>query len=537
MPRRPLKTTPLPDPSESPSGAVASLERPTNLKKWAADLVRIVDGQGAAIFDGYDFGPGALTRNDFGRILKKISGCGSVVELRAALDRGTGEMGAPVVHAANYCGQHTICPYCAGRVQDRRGARFREPIQAMARAYKFAYMVTATIPPCETWREDLDRLISGWQAFRRMGQKRKGRKGKRSAGEWGKVRAGLAKIELKRGSGSGLPHCHYHALIFTSEPLNYRVWDPKEKHLPPEQRTPLFRLPTGQPASKLSAEWFRATGGATNFRVDPLRMRPADKKAGRSYEESIFEQSREVLKYATKFDSHPEAGAEKLFARDFVGIRDATYSRRLFVSYGDFRKVGGNDFEGGGPHISEGPAIFEARWRGVQYSELIPRTRPIFPNSDITPAVTARLQILNRAMGQARRMRSAVLAAKRHYRETGELRPAFFVRREYLEDGAFKDWPMALEVPADVAAAPADMATWERWTDQVTETGRRYYESVREGLVVQSLENMDGDRATRAAIDQAARLAWLRSEECAAETIRLFRETLERSRLLLSDSS
>jgi hypothetical protein len=545
---------------------VAALERPANLKKWASDLVRIVEGQGPGLFDGFDFGPAALTRVDLTRILKKISGCGSVVELRAALDRGTGEMGDPVVHAANFCGQHSICPYCAGRVQDRRGARFREPIQAVAREYPFAYMVTATIPPCETWREDLSRLVKGWQAFRRMGQVRKRKKKdgtivyKRSGGEWAKIGAGLAKIELKRGTGSGLPHCHYHALIFTKDLIDYRVWKPGQKHLPPRQREPMFRLPrpfkagarfrpvaegwgvrdalTGWiPASKLTCEWFRATGGAVNFQVDPLKYRPEDKRAGKSYEESIFEQSREVLKYATKFDSRPELGAEKLFARDFVGIRDATYSRRLFVSYGDFRKVGGNDFEGGGPHISEGPAIFESRWRGVMYSDLVQRSRPIFPNSDKTPAVTARLTELNRALGQARRMRSAVVGSKNHYRETGELRPAFFARREYLADGAFKDWPMVLEVPAAVAADPSNMGTWESWVDDISERGRRYYEMIRERLSVESLEGLDGTIEEQNGIRDASFRAWLNSDAYAAEVVRLFRQTLESSRQLISESS
>lgn len=554
-PATPPRTASRPRPPDPRPAPAQALERPANLKKWASEVVRVVEGQGAAAFDGFDFGPGALTRADMTRILKKISGCGSVVELRAAMDRATGEIGVPVVHAANYCGQHSICPYCAGRVQDRRGARFAEPIKAMARAYKFAYLLTATIPPCETWREDLGRLIDGWQAFRRMGQKRAGRRGARSAGEWGKVRAGLAKIELKRGDGSGLPHCHYHALVFTSEMLDYRVWKPGQDAIPRECREPVYRLPrrlgrvTWRPArpawrlrpalrgwvpgSKLTKEWFAATDGAINFRVDPLRMRPADRKAGRSYEESIFDQSREVLKYATKFDSRPEMGAEKLYARDFVGIRDATYNRRLFVSYGDFRKVGGDDFTGGGPHISEGPAIFESRWRGVEYSELISRSRPVFANSDKTPAVSARLTILNRVQGQLRRVRSAILGAKRHYLETGELRPAFYARREYAEDGTFKEHLSQLEAPAGLAANPGSMPAWEQWIDSTMEKGRAHYASVRERLSLESMEGIDGTIEERAAMEAIGRAAWRGSEDYERELIRLFRQTINESREMI----
>jgi len=562
---KPTKTAshPIRRPGDAPE-PVRALERPTGLKKWASELVGIVKAQESELFTGWDFSAGSLTKLDFTRILRKISGCGSVVELRSALDRGTGEIGAPAVHAANYCGQHTICPYCAGRVQDRRGARFRASIEAMAGKYPFAYMVTATIPPVPTWREDLDKLISGWQDFRRMGQVRR-RKRKdgtivesRSGGEWGKVRAGLAKIELKRGSGSGMPHCHYHAIVFTEKPFDYRVWDQAEKHLPKERRRPLYRLPRRVPpsmrfrpcvpawrlrpaltgwvaASKITSEWFKASGGI-NFRLDPLKYRPCDKKAGRSYEESIFDQSREVLKYATKFDSCPEKGAEALFGRDFIGIRDATYNRRLFVAYGDFRKVPGNDFEGGGPHISEGPIIYEARWRGVEYSPLIQRSRPIFLNSDASPAVTARLNILNRAQGQVRRMRSAIVAAKRHFQShfPGQLRPAFYLRRLYAEDGSYKEIPMALEVPAYVAAAPHNPATWEQWMDTTMEKGRAYYAGVRDSVGLQSLENIDGTIQEQAAARSAELRAWSRSDGYEMETARLFRDTLNRSREMIN---
>lgn len=549
------KSRPGPEGRPAP---VEALERPQNLKKWASDLTRILQGQEDALFEGWGFDRGKLTRDDFARILKKMTGCGSVVELRAALDRKTGEMGAPVVHAANFCGQHTICPYCAGRVQDRRGVRFGEPIAAMAVKYKYAYMVTATLPPRPTWRDDLDQLIAAWQGFRRMGQVRKRRRKDgtvretRSRGEWGKVRAGLAKIELKRGARSGLPHCHYHALIFTADPLDYRVWNPRDKHLDLDKRRPLYKLPRPVgyaarfravspgwgaraalrgwvPGSKLTAEWFKASGGAINFRVDPIRYRPADEKKGRSWAESVVDQSREVLKYATKFDSKPSADNLALFARDFVGIRDATYQRRLFVSYGDFRSVGGNDFDGGGPHISEGPAIFESRWRGVEYSPLIPRTRPVFLNTDKTPAVTARLTVLNRAQGQVRRMRFAVLASRDHYRETGGLRPAWYMRHVPRAGGGFDEVPQALEVPAYIVAAPANMANWERWLDETMESGRTYYAAVRESLSIESLEHLDGTIEEETAIrDLAARL-WRRSDEYAAEVTRIFIRTLNRT--------
>lgn len=527
-----------PPTSSAPPAPVSALERPQTLKRWASDVVQIVKKEEVNLFEDWEMGRGSLTRVDLTRILGKISGCGSLVELRSAFDGTTGEVGAPVVHAANYCGQHTICPFCAGRVQDRRGARFRDSILEMARSHEYAYMITATIPPVETWREDLDKLIHGWQSFRRMGQKRKDKKGrvKRSPGEWGKVCAGLAKIELKRGAGSGLPHCHYHALVFTNEPFDYRVWSDAEKQKPKEERTPLYKIPR-EPTeddsrdwvagSKFSAEWFKASG-ATNIRLDPLRYRAIDRDKKRSREESIFEQSREVLKYATKFDSVPSKDALELFARDFVDIRAATYNRRLFIAYGEFRNVKGNDFEGGGPHISENPIIFESRWRGLHYSPLVQIKRPIYLNTDKGEEASKRLVVLNRAQGMARRMRSAVIGAKNHYIETGEIRPAYYSKREYHEDGSFTDHPMAIEPPALLLSCPDYPEVWESWIDDIIEQGRTYYAQVRERLLMASLDAMDGTIEEKLAAAEFARKAWLKSKEHDDYIIRLFRKTLER---------
>ena len=526
------KTQNPPSPPDYSGQPVKALERPTGLKNWSKDLVGIVKGQESHLFDDWTFRDGALTRDDFHRILKKINGCGSVVELRSAVNPGTGEVDSPVVHAANYCGQHTICPYCAGRVQDRRGSRFEAPIKAMALKYPYAYLVTATIAPVPTWREDLQNLISAWQGFRKMGQKRKARKSSRSAGEWGKVRAGLAKVELKRGKDSGLPHCHIHSLVFTDSPIDFKVWSPSEKRKPKADRIPLYKIPSDTdprgwiPGSKITSEWFNASGGSVNFQVDQIKYRAKDEKLNRSWAESIFDQSREVLKYATKFDSAPKNGAEKLFAKDFIDIRDATFSRRLFITYGDFRKVGDDDFTGGGPHISESPLIFEARWRDSAYSPLMERFRPIFPNSDMTLAVQKRLSILNRALGSIRRIRSGILAAKRNFYVTGKLEQAVYIKRTYLEDGGFNDVPTGLEMPSALVERPSDPVLWETWLDSLMEQGRAYYASVKESVTMDSEQKIRGTLEERQAQDRIDRFAYRHGETYEEETRSLFLETL-----------
>lgn len=535
MTNKALSAPPLPPDPEAVETPPDALIRPQALKKWSADLIRLVDRERATIFDDHDFEKGVLTRADLTRTLKKMTGCGSVVELRAKVDRGTGEIGAPAVHAANFCGQHTICPFCAARVQDRRKARFREPILNAARVYKHAYLVTATIPPVETWREDLRLLLASWQAFRRMGQKRKGRASTRSAGEWGKVKAGVSKIEIKRGDGSGLPHCHVHALFFTDEYLDFRVWSPDEKA---KDRADRKSLRTGN-ASKITTEWHMATDGrATSLDVKKIKWRKPKPHQGEgkkayhvrlenwSMADSIYEQSREVLKYATKFDAAPEKGTEALFAKDFIAIKSATYGRRLFQTYGAFRSVGGDDFIGSPHALKEKPIIYEARWRSGRYSELMERQKPVFANREPGPHLTHRLQILNRVQGATRRLRGAINAAKFHFLETGELAPVVYCRRDFLPEGGFRDFPIILEIPASVAYAPGDLAAWERWIDDATAAGRAAYGAAREDLDNESHFRITPTPEETAALNSRVNEWYWISDEYRASVVRAFHEVL-----------
>ncbi len=569
MAQKHLKRPPTPSHgSKVPDAPTEALSRPQALKSWSADLVKIVRTQEASVFDDHDFRADSITKMDFTRILKKMTGCGSVVELRSSVSRETGEVGRPAIHAANFCGQHTICPFCAGRVQDRRKARFREPIMAAAGTYKHAYLVTATIPPVPTWREDLNTLLDSWKAFRKMGQIRRRKKKdgsiveSRSGGEWSKVMAGISKVELKRGSGSGLPHCHVHALFFTDEYLDYRVWSSEEIIKPKRLRVPLVRIPVQasrlkfRPSrgatrggrlplpwwvagSKIALEWLGATDGtATGINVQKIKWRPPKRHKGESLKaweqrdqdwslaDSILEQAREVLKYATKFESTPEAGTEQLFARDFCSIKAATYGRRLFQTYGEFRNVGGDDFIGGACALKENPIIYEARWRTDRYGSLAERSRPVFANCEPGPGLSARLKVLNRIQGATRRTRSAINAAKLDFFSNGNLRPAFVIRREFLEDGGFIDREMALEVPGYLVDAPANPASWERWIDEATEAGRSNYSAARADLDDASHVRIVGTVAERQAEDAIERRAYRYDPTYDELVIKAFREVL-----------
>jgi len=543
MSQNPSKSRPAPEPSGDPAAPALALQRPQALKQWSTGLVSILHRNADSVFADFDFRPDNITRADFTRILKKISGCGSVVELRSKVNRQTGEISAPALHAANFCGQHTICPYCAGRVQDRRKARFKAAIQNAARTYPHAYLVTATIPPVPTWREDLKRLLDSWKAFRKMGQVRR-RKRKdgtiaisRSGGEWSKIRAGLAKVEIKRGQDSGLPHCHVHALFFTKDLFDFRVWSKEEKE---KERADRESLRAGN-LSKISLEWHKATDGqAKGIDVKKIKWRPAKRAKGEgkrafaeraenwSYADSVYAQSREVLKYATKFESAPATGAEKLFASDFIGIKSATYGRRLFHTYGDFRGIGGDDLIGGACALSENPVIYEARWNSDRYSALRERSRPVFSNMEPGPRLSERLQVLNRIQGATRRTRRAINEAKRRYFEGGGLLPAVVMERKYLPEGGFTDSELVMEIPARVISNPADPDAWESWVDEATNQGRQAFASARDGLDSDAHFRIIGTPEERAAVADFMRRSYWRTEQYAREVDAIFIRTLSK---------
>lgn len=417
-------------------------------KQWQRAISERLNFNEINAFRGYDVAKDPLSRLEIAGKLKKIKSCGNLVELRAL----PGDL--PTVHNFQKCGQVAVCPVCAARAQAMRKKRFGKPIEAMAalcgenqagtlgtraarpgRLVPFdcapfplspcapwpgitgresfeglnAYLVTATIRPRETLREGLNHLTAAWKKFRLMGQRRGD---SRSRGEFGKVVGAIAKIEIKRGAGSGKWHPHIHALIFTRSELDFRFYD-KGVLIHPKHFDPLVGevdKETGEVKgreilmSKISREWLKATGG-DSYNVDVQSMRkfwessytdkrgafhPSQKSRGVPFAQSVREQAAEVLKYATKWNADPEKGSAEFDAADFVEVVRTTYCRRLFATYGYFRRIPGSDFVGnetgddlywnvpGKPR----PEIYAARWTLKGFTDLEKRPGPVFPDSD-----------------------------------------------------------------------------------------------------------------------------------------------------------
>lgn len=304
-----------------------------------------------------------LTRSDITDKIDKIKSCCSVVELTAnytEVDHVVEQILS--VTNANFCKQHAVCPVCADRSQNRRRARYNEPIKEQASLVKegkrHAYILTFTIADGESLSERLSNLKQSKLEWRKMGQKRK--KGF-SNGEARKIKAGLSTIEIKRGSGSKLWHVHAHELIFTDSPLDYGIYDQNKKkelkkiygdNIPKEvldaivDETAMFN---GEEiaVSKISKEWLKATGGESiDISVEPLYHVPSKGKASEkkrrkcasmSFEQSIAYQAKEVLKYMSK--------ASENTPEDMLDIITDTYNKRMVATYGEFRGVPGSDYE------------------------------------------------------------------------------------------------------------------------------------------------------------------------------------------------
>jgi hypothetical protein len=314
--------------------------------------------------------------------------------------------------------------------------------------------------------------------MRQKGQKR----GEvRAGGEWGKFKAVLGKVEFKRGRGGDF-NVHWHGLIFSDEQLDFRVYKQEEKKR--GELVPIATILDGSkivPVSKITMEWYESTEeDSYNFRVDPLVMLDKHRKKGMELHESIFEQSREVLKYSTKFDSRPKSGQEALFAKDFIGIKDAAFNRRLFSTGGEFYGMATESYDDDRYHAKDRPLYYRSGFDfsngGGAYSDPISVACPVFPLMEGSGAHGNGLRAAeNKAQGNFRRLRSRLLEHRNRVHRGGDLEPVEFDWKLY--DGSwistahgitpYSTTKMIFEVPAAVASAPMKLEAWEKWIDDI----------------------------------------------------------------------
>lgn len=275
------------------------------------------------------FSDTGLTQSDIYERVRRLNSCCDTIEV--SVDSKKNEY----VQKANFCRAHCVCPLCASRVQVMRRRRYLPHIKAAAEKYQNAYMLTFTLAGRENLSGMVQHLTESIRRFRKKGQKRQTRAGRRthSRGEWSKVAGAIISQEIKRGKRSGLWHVHAHALVFTDIPLDFRLgYDTVNyggKNID---------------VSKIQKEWYEATQGqGLNIRVDKMGHIPkratARKKrrlAKMKLSDSIAEQSKEVLKYTSKLNPSKSG--------DIIDILIHTHYKRLFSSTGVFYGLGTDDY-------------------------------------------------------------------------------------------------------------------------------------------------------------------------------------------------
>lgn len=239
------------------------------------------------------------------------------------------------LYFGNSCNQYLLCPLCARKHADVLKAKYFDKIISESKKYKYAYMITFTVENQESFDDGYTLLQESLRSFRRQGQKRENGK---STGESAKILSGIGCGEVKEGKKSKLWHIHNHFIVFTNERIDYTIYDKdKKESIILQYQRELNRNPTKRellpavnrfvvvngekrPVSKLSMEWYRATGGnGINIDCRPL------KGNGISLNGAVHE----VIKYASKINNLPK---EKLL--EILVNKD---KKRFFTTWGTMR--------------------------------------------------------------------------------------------------------------------------------------------------------------------------------------------------------
>jgi hypothetical protein len=345
-----------------------------------------------------------LTPADISRKVFKIYNCSNIIEIREkAL---TGETH---IHNASYCKNPLVCSICSARAQAIRRKKFEKPLEKAIKNFRYVYMVTATIKDGESLSERIATLRDAVRSFVRFGQSRKKKvvengeiifKKKPGSGEFGKVKAGFLSLEIKRGENSRLWHPHCHGLFFCNESIDFMVYDPAKKRelhkkygdVIPKEALKAIAFDTVSQSSKVSREWAAATKGQ-GISID---ISPVTTAGG-----SVLEQCKEVIKYTSLLNPNEP--------KDAIEIIAATYGKRFFSTYGDFRRISKDDFTDTEPKAAD-DKIYYALWspEKKRYSRLSPARGSIYAD-EISDKRKRLLGDQARLLGNCRRNRRALL--------------------------------------------------------------------------------------------------------------------------------
>ncbi len=282
-------------------------------------------------FDSDFISPNGNTIHDFERMIKRLGSCNTSMVYdyaeHANAENGDVKSRYKLVET-NACNNYTLCNSCAKARSQKLYSNLMPYVKTLKKMPVNFYMVTLTIKnnPVAKSGEAYQLLRDSWTSFVKMGQNRKD--GRRSRGEASKIIGYSMAIEASADSvRMGYAHIHAHILVVTTRdnPINFVVYD-QEKIKPLNKKYGKKRIPQAEldeivlqhlknvdgtivtngekpiPASKISQEWYAATGNtAMNIDVKLIKDGPVwSKKRKRMEYRDLESQIQETVKYPVK---------------------------------------------------------------------------------------------------------------------------------------------------------------------------------------------------------------------------------------------
>lgn len=262
-------------------------------------------------------GESGLIAEDLNRLSKTICSCGKRHVSRRNIETGEKKV---LEHLA--CAKSKLCQKCAD-------TEYMNRMQCVSKWYvenidlvDSAYMVTFTQKkkPNESAKESARRILASWRYFQRLGQKGRSK-------EYVKVLGGFRSLEIEP-TEDGF-HAHIHAILFTSEPLDFAVYKPEVKRKirkecgwiskedfikEVEKRDGYIH---GSPDSSISLEWQKCGEGCKSVDVEPIfdrRTKPESVFSGIGKDQKLAKKIRYSLKYAMKDNDYSKLQNGMLFS-------------------------------------------------------------------------------------------------------------------------------------------------------------------------------------------------------------------------------
>lgn len=221
-------------------------------------------------------GESGLIISDLERLDKSMSLCGTGTVSRRNISTGEKKI---LMHSI--CHKSKLCPKCADVEYMKRmksiDAWYIENRELVSCCYLLTF--TQEKRPNESARDSARRVLDSFRSFQRIGQKNR-------AGEYVKILGGFRSLEIEP-TDTGF-HSHIHAIVFTSSPLDYRVYKSKVKYQMEKELSKYFgygKIPSeiykaemkkrdgflhADEMSTISRDWSRAGKGNLSIDVSPI---------------------------------------------------------------------------------------------------------------------------------------------------------------------------------------------------------------------------------------------------------------------------